>query len=529
MAEYKVIFRTDIDHPDSQHPIAWEQGCPLMLEAIQISRDTESGRAFLQTKVRSLSGTTIPSFKAKLTCHYKDGSTEEFKIEPLDADIAPCGEYAPKPIALSRGDAVYAEAFVLSVGMSDKDWVSTATACPLPRRNPLALSADALNERISLLRERGSEKACEAAPYSYMERDGWSQCPCGQVSIGCRVCPSCGLRLSGIEETESEEFLKEAIEKRADRLEKAAEEKKQQEAKARVRTKKWAIIGGSAAAVLVCATLYFNWMLPDVIKLAASYSEALRLYEAKEYEAAYEAFDGLGDYRDAKQKAEETQTSLLDGRYTLAVKLLIEDKYDEAIEAFQELDGYKESAEKIEEAKRERSRSSRSEKIASSEFDSANASRQPQSDEDVGKDMAIVREYLAHVGESSDQIKSEYDIFENDSSYTNGWGMLKEYGALFGIDGYFGILYSKQSSEATSGNMTSVAFKWNTNDADKDKDHVIGCLSQYFGDDYESSDLSKTVGKPTRSYKWSETPQDEWSVYFVIDEDGGSVQFTELR
>ena len=525
MADYKVVFRADAEHPDSEHAITWERGCPLMFEVIQIARDTESGKAFLQTKVRNLSGAAVLSFKAKLVSHYKDGSREEFETEPLDADIAPWGEYSPKPIALSRGDAVYAEAFILSVSMEKRGWESENNALPLPTNDLLVLSADALNERISLLRERGCRKACETSPYSYTEHAGWSQCPCGQVVMECKTCPACGLRLTGIMETEDGEFLKNAIGERAAR----AEIKKQQDAERKAKAKRRAIIGGTVAAVLVCVTLFFGWVLPDVIQPANSYSEAARLLEAKEYEGAYNAFAELGSYRDALDKAEKAKAGLLDAKYSSAVKLLVEDKYDEAIKAFQELDGYKESAEKIEEAKKERSLSSKSESAASRDSESVDAPRQPLGDEDIDRDMVLVRDRLAHVGESSDQIESEYSIFENDSSHTNGWGMLKENGMLFGIDGYFGFLYLKQTSESIAGKMTSLAFRWDTNDAVKDKDYVIGCLSQYFGDEYESGDLSKTAGKPTYSYDWDKTTQDNWSVHFVISEEGGSVQFTELR
>lgn len=448
MAEYKVIFRTDIDNPDSQHGITWEQGCPLMFEAIQISRETESGKAFLQTKVKNLSGAIASSFKAKLTCHYKDGSTEEFEIELLDADIAPCGECAPKPIALSRGDAVYAEAFVLSVGMSGKDWVSTAAACPLPKRRSLALPVDALNERISLLRERGCKKACEAAPYSYVEHDEWSQCTCGQVSIGCRVCPSCGLRLTGIEETESEEFLKEAIEKRTDRLEKAAEEKKRQEAKARVRAKKWAVIGASAAAVLVCITLYFSWMLPDVIQPAASYSEASKMLEEQEYGAAYGMFIELGDYSDSRDQARAAASGLLDTG-----------EYDAAIKAFQNLAECEDSAEKVEEAENGLRFAKASELVSRNEYADAIAMLTSMSnhttessallDEAYGKDA----ERLFH----SDDIRSAVECIESMESKT--WEVNKIMEEIASFESKYGKWLGKwcYSDEAEYSDTTG---KW---------------------------------------------------------------------
>lgn len=237
MAEYKVIFRTDVDHPNDQHPITWEQGCPLMFEAIQISRETESGKAFLQTKVRNLGGAIASSFKANLICHYKDGSVEEFDIELLDADIASCGEYALKPIALSKGDAVYAEAAILSVSIDGKDWKSSTDATSLPKRKLLTLSKEALAERALLLQERGCRKANEAAPYSCVEHDSWMQCSCGQVSMGCAACPSCGLQFDGTKEDENEELL---ISVRSSRIERKrtqedAAHQRKQEAKRQIK------------------------------------------------------------------------------------------------------------------------------------------------------------------------------------------------------------------------------------------------------------------------------------------------------
>lgn len=237
MAEYKVIFRADIDNPDSQHGITWEQGCPLMFEAIQISRDTESGKAFLQTKARNLSSTVVSSFKTKLVCHYKDNDTEEFDIEPLDADIAACSEYTLKPMALSKGDVVYAEAVVLSVNMQGKEWKSSKDAEPLPKRKQLTLSKEALAERTLLLQERGCRKPSEAAAYSCVEYDGWVQCSCEQVSMGCDACPSCGLRFDRIKEIENEEPLISIRSARIERkrTEEEAAHQRKREAKARIK------------------------------------------------------------------------------------------------------------------------------------------------------------------------------------------------------------------------------------------------------------------------------------------------------
>lgn len=339
MSEYKVIFRVDIDHSDNQHEITWEQGCPLMFEAIQVSRDVESGKAFLQTKVRNLSNTVIPSFEAKLACHYKDGSTEEFKIEPLDADIAPYGEYVIKPIVLSKGDAINAEAFIVLVSIGNKDWKSSTDADPLPKRKLLTLSKEALAERALLLQERGCNKASEAASYSCVEYDSWVQCSCGQASTECFTCPACGLRLSGIQETENSEFLKKSIAKRIVQLKETVEEKKRQEKKTKAKTKKLTIIGVLIAVVVTFVMAYFSWILPNVLQPANSYSEATRLLENQEYNSAYEIFIELEDYNDSRDQA-----------HAAASGLLSKGEYDAAIKAFKNLSEYADSAEKVEEA-----------------------------------------------------------------------------------------------------------------------------------------------------------------------------------
>lgn len=183
MSDYKVVFRTDAENAESG--ITWERGCPLLLEAVQVSRNTETGAAFLQTKIRNLSASIVESFHMELTCTYQDGSSETFETEPLDADIPPCGEHTPKPVKLAKGNAVRAWGRILSANGSQSHWQSSSDPEPLPLREKLELSSAALRERTLQLGELGCSKASDAAPYACVEQDRWTQCaPAGRSAWG---------------------------------------------------------------------------------------------------------------------------------------------------------------------------------------------------------------------------------------------------------------------------------------------------------------------------------------------------------
>ena len=59
MANYKVILRQSVDQDDN----FWEPGCPLIVETLQVSRNTETGEAYLQVKIKNLSAQTIDVYK----------------------------------------------------------------------------------------------------------------------------------------------------------------------------------------------------------------------------------------------------------------------------------------------------------------------------------------------------------------------------------------------------------------------------------------------------------------------------------
>ncbi len=236
MSGFKVVYR--IDPTDDTPEITWEEGCPLLLDALQIARNTDTGEAYIQTRFLNISGEKINSFKVTITVVYGDGSEESLCLNPLDADIFSGLTYSAKPVALSAGDAIAAKVKVESVGQDSGQWVSHLPLSKVRRPCALSLSSTALEERVSELRELGCKNSRKASLYSIERNDGWTLCPCGQVNVGTKRCVSCGLDLS----TYSSELedLKTLSQKGAERKEREEAERQQRDEK-QAETKKKAI------------------------------------------------------------------------------------------------------------------------------------------------------------------------------------------------------------------------------------------------------------------------------------------------
>lgn len=236
MSGFKVVYR--IDPTDDTPEITWEEGCPLLLDALQIARNTDTGEAYVQTRFLNISGEKINSFKVTITVVYGDGSEENLCLNPLDADVFSGMTYSARPVVLSAGDAIAAKVKVETVGQDSGQWVSHLPLSKVRRPCALSLSSTALEERVSELRELGCKDSRKASLYSIERNDGWTLCPCGQVNVGTKRCVSCGLDLS----TYSSELedLKTLSQKGAERKEREEAERQQRDEK-QAETKKKAI------------------------------------------------------------------------------------------------------------------------------------------------------------------------------------------------------------------------------------------------------------------------------------------------
>lgn len=283
MSGFKVVYR--IDPTDDTPEITWEEGCPLLLDALQIARNTDTGEAYIQTRFLNISGEKINSFKVTITVAYGDGSEESLCLNPLDADVFSGMTYSAKPVALSAGDAIAAKVKVESVERDSGQWVSHLPLSKVRKPCALSLSSTALEERVSELRELGCKDSRRASLYSIERNDGWTLCPCGQINVETKRCVLCGLDLSAyISELED---LKTLSQKGADRKEREEAERRKREEK-QAETKKKAIrlfVPALLIGIILSMVWYSAVFLPrdNAEKGLSTFEENNSLYEYDEW------------------------------------------------------------------------------------------------------------------------------------------------------------------------------------------------------------------------------------------------------
>ena len=113
MANFKVVFRSDNQGADTSP--GWEPGCPLLVNAVQVSRNTDTGQCYLQLKLSNISGATVDSFKLQADVSYVDGASETVELNPLDADVQPRRIVPNRFHLLVRKSPTLSSAFSLSL------------------------------------------------------------------------------------------------------------------------------------------------------------------------------------------------------------------------------------------------------------------------------------------------------------------------------------------------------------------------------------------------------------------------------
>lgn len=208
--EYKAIFRADKEIADGLAP-EWEQGCPVQLAAIQVSRSTETAEAYLQIKVHNISCSDVESISGEANISYTDGTSSTIEFEDLDADIKAGGQGVLRPVALPKGNVDFAAVKLIKVRLEDKRWKSSGPAGNIPARRPIALNPRAMAERIRKLSAAGASE--ETFGFAVQDNDEWWVCACGQVNTGRITCCTCGAPKDLLQENEDEaELLKSADE-----------------------------------------------------------------------------------------------------------------------------------------------------------------------------------------------------------------------------------------------------------------------------------------------------------------------------
>lgn len=365
-SNYKVIFRADVQ--SNQHRITWEEKCPIQLSAVQISRDTTTSATFLQVKVKNISNDPIVSIAAALTIEVPDKSDEAMPLEYLDTDIPAGTEKTLKPQRLTQANITSCNLVIRRVDFSNKTWHSITSPKPLPQRQALSLSPKARAQRAYALSLGENDEIVNGA---VQDHSGWWVCACGQANISRTTCCKCGMVKERLLDTENEQDLlaeyndrvddiyeqacdlskddaskKElkkasklftSIKDEKDSAEKAkgCDERIQSISSAQSRKIRRGIITAMTSVVALGLIIVLGAfvIIPNV-----KYAIATSYANSGQYEDAIAAFEELGDFKDSREQACESQVQ----------NALESGDYDEAYRNAQILTKFDDGEEKLE-------------------------------------------------------------------------------------------------------------------------------------------------------------------------------------
>lgn len=196
MSKYKIVYR-------DANP-SWQELCPVRVLAVQVSRDTETGACFLQTKIVNVSTKPISRIEFTVGLEGEGGETETVDFSLLDADL-PAGEVLrPKAVRIKLSVITGSRAVVTR---ADGE-TSFGDPIDIDSPAPLALTGVEESERDVLLSEMGADSFKCSGVHS--EHDGWWQCGCGAVNLKRGTCWNCGAVRGKMADLEDAAFLDES-------------------------------------------------------------------------------------------------------------------------------------------------------------------------------------------------------------------------------------------------------------------------------------------------------------------------------
>lgn len=295
MADYKVILHEDIQDPNDTE-ITWEPDCPLVLEAIQVSRCVQTGEAYLQMKLRNVGNEEICSFRALATAVFENGKSEDVEIALLDADIKPGEHCRPTPVPLERGDVSKINGKICSLRLPSGNWESGKEEVPFPRPKDVNLSEKARAERLRQWHPNpplpGDLNIASALNKDINNHDLWWVCPCGQLNVNREICLLCDTPKTfwNAHPANNEQLEKEADERaekeaRERAIKETEREKKKQKSK---RVARIALISGlivaAATLLLVMVFQIVHCVVPGVyVVTRCTTTDSTGMKESVEY------------------------------------------------------------------------------------------------------------------------------------------------------------------------------------------------------------------------------------------------------
>lgn len=315
----------------------YASGSPVLIAAGALLKDSVTGSIVVQLKLQNLSEQCIVAAKINLHAYDVAGNeipgVKDYQYLDLDIHTGECWG-ADKAIILPEvGTRSFSVRQISVLFSSSSTWEITDFT------NSISLPRGILLERELTEPELVSQYQIavnQSAKYVSSEYGEVWRCSCGAINRN-ELCHGCHATKAVVFSEFCVPALSEKVKKRRARQQiEEAEKKKQQQQLART-LKKVAAVG---IPVILLGLIFALWIVPYIIEPNSRYSNACALAEAGQFDEAIEAFESLGDYRDAPAQIKATQ-------YAKADMLANAGRTDEAVALFEELGGYEDSPDRI--------------------------------------------------------------------------------------------------------------------------------------------------------------------------------------
>ena len=286
MANFKVVFRSDNQGADTSP--GWEPGCPLLVNAVQVSRNTDTGQCYLQLKLSNISGATVDSFKLQADVSYVDGASETVELNPLDADVQPAKTHRPEPVSLAGSQITNVIVRVLSVSQPEIEWHAEAGSEPGPIPVGTELVLDKKRPQNALNHWEELYKDSSKYRHAVTLDNTWWVCSCGMPNVDRDRCNAISPKIILSPSRTNSPLSRDA--KNAGSVLQTKEKE--------IDRKR--LFHHCRSCCFSHFVLHNGCHCPERL-----YNAAARLLSEKNYDSAYSAFLKLGTYRGSDQAAQE--------------------------------------------------------------------------------------------------------------------------------------------------------------------------------------------------------------------------------
>jgi len=201
-------------------PNLYAEGCPIIIEAGALQKDSESGAVIAQIKMRNIGGKAVASCKLSIRAFENNGDEVEGVADfaYLDLNAREGDDFGTKvPIILpnrtTRSFEVDINEIVFMDGSVQKMRNNQWETLPEPRKIEEAINNKALVEQYKI--EVGG-----SADYLPEKRDGFFLCTCGAVNLDSSdACYRCGNTYEHLVQLIDNEYLSNKLDERKKRIE----------------------------------------------------------------------------------------------------------------------------------------------------------------------------------------------------------------------------------------------------------------------------------------------------------------------